>query len=122
VLLQSKGQEFESPWVHNNKTVLLGGFVVYFFYMKMDKITFADQVRAVVRSIPRGQTMSYGDVARLAGHPGAARAVGSIMRNNFDTTVPCHRVIRADGTVGAYNRGGSDVKRALLQKEKQHTE
>jgi methylated-DNA-[protein]-cysteine S-methyltransferase len=84
----------------------------------MKKIIFADQIRAVVRSIPKGKTMSYAEVAALAGYPGAARAVGSVMKNNYDKAVPCHRVIRGDGKIGEYNRGGSDVKRALLIKEK----
>jgi len=79
--------------------------------------TFTERVRDAVRAIPKGQTRSYGDVAKMAGAPGAARAVGSIMANNFDNTVPCHRVIRSDGTVGDYNRGGPNVKRALLKKE-----
>ena len=80
--------------------------------------TFADRVRDVVRAIPKGKTLSYGEVARLAGCPGAARAVGSVMKNNYDKTVPCHRVIRSDGRIGEYNRGGADAKRALLIKEK----
>jgi len=61
--------------------------------------------------------MSYGEVAYKAGNPGAARAVGTIMAGNFDTTVPCHRVIRSDGKIGAYNRGGETKKRALLTAE-----
>lgn len=85
--------------------------------MKMTQITFADQVRKVVRSIPKGSTMTYSAVAKLAGHPGASRAVGTIMANNFDKTVPCHRVIRSDGKIGEYNRGGTKAKRALLVKE-----
>lgn len=84
----------------------------------MRKIVFADQIRSVVRSIPKGKTMTYGEVATLAGYPGAARAVGSVMKSNYDKTVPCHRVIRSDGKIGEYNRGGSEVKRALLKKEK----
>jgi methylated-DNA-[protein]-cysteine S-methyltransferase len=87
----------------------------------MKKITigksFADRVRDVVRSIPKGKMMTYGEVARKAGAPGAARAVGTIMAGNFDTTVPCHRVIRSDGKIGNYNRGGSTVKRKLLVAE-----
>lgn len=78
---------------------------------------FAEQVRAIVRQIPKGQTRSYGEVAAAAGHPGAARAVGTIMKNNFDVTVPCHRVIRSDGSLGEYNRGGTAKKRALLKAE-----
>lgn len=82
--------------------------------MKKD---FAEKVRAIVRKIPKGKTMTYGTVAKLAGSPGAARAVGTIMAGNYDNTVPCHRVIRSDGSIGDYNRGGSKAKRALLIKE-----
>lgn len=85
--------------------------------MKFPKILFADQVRKVVRAIPKGSTMTYSGVAKLAGYPGAARAVGTIMANNYDKTVPCHRVIRSDGKIGQYNRGGSKIKKALLIKE-----
>ena len=81
------------------------------------KSNFPDRVRAIVRSIKKGKTMTYGQVAAAAGHPGAARAVGMVMKNNFDPTVPCHRVIRADGKIGDYNRGGEARKRKLLQEE-----
>lgn len=77
---------------------------------------FKQKVLVVVRSIPPGSVMSYGDVARLAGYPRAARAVGSIMSHNFDPTVPCHRVIRADGKPGQYNRGNAQ-KIAKLRAE-----
>jgi methylated-DNA-[protein]-cysteine S-methyltransferase len=83
----------------------------------MKKSTFADRVRQAVRHIPRGETRSYGEVAAAIGYPGAARAVGTIMKNNYDPTVPCHRVIRSDGTIGDYNRGGPDEKRRLLKAE-----
>lgn len=79
--------------------------------------SFADHVRQIVRDIPEGQTLTYGEVAAYAGHPGAARAVGSIMKHNYDPTVPCHRVVRADGKLGDYNRGGTERKRELLTKE-----
>lgn len=86
--------------------------------MKNDpQISFADRVRTIVRAIPRGETRSYGDVARAAGAPGASRAVGTIMANNYDPTVPCHRVIRSDGKIGNYNRGGTKKKIALLKSE-----
>ncbi len=78
---------------------------------------FEDSVREAVRQIPKGQTKSYGEVASVIGHHGAARAVGTVMRDNFDPTVPCHRVIRADGKVGEYNRGGPEKKLALLRAE-----
>lgn len=78
---------------------------------------FTDAVLSVVRAIPLGSTLSYGEVARLAGSPGAARAVGTIMAHNYREDVPCHRVIKADGTPGAYNRGGEAAKRAILLSE-----
>ncbi len=78
---------------------------------------FTRSVIKVVKSIPKGKTLSYGEVARRAGNPGAARAVGSIMKNNHDKKVPCHRVIHSDGRVGDYNGGGEKQKRALLVKE-----
>ncbi len=61
--------------------------------------------------------MTYGEVATKAGRPGAARAVGYIMSMNYDETVPCHRVVRADGKVGDYNRGGAIRKQKLLEEE-----
>ena len=78
---------------------------------------FAHKVRAVVRKIPKGKTMTYGEVANKAGKPGAARAVGYIMSMNYDDTVPCHRVIRSDGKMGDYNRGGAIRKMKLLEEE-----
>lgn len=79
---------------------------------------FAQKVYAVVAQIPRGETRTYGQVAAAAGRPGAARAVGVIMSKNRDTErVPCHRVIRADGTMCGYAFGGIRKKRALLKAE-----
>lgn len=78
---------------------------------------FAVKVRAVVAKIPKGKIMTYGEVAAKAGRPGAARAVGYIMSMNFDPKVPCHRVVRADGKVGDYNRGGAIRKQKLLEEE-----
>ncbi|MFW6209860.1 MAG: MGMT family protein [Patescibacteria group bacterium] len=79
--------------------------------------TFAQQVISVVRAIPPGQTMSYQAVAAAAGNPRAARAVANLMARNFDPSVPCHRVIRSDGSLGGYNRGGQVGKRARLRAE-----
>jgi len=79
-------------------------------------MTFKEKVLVVVSKIPRGKTLSYLDVARRAGSPRAARAVGVIMKGNYDKKIPCHRVIRSDGTLGGYNRGGKK-KRELLKKE-----
>lgn len=78
---------------------------------------FSEKVFTIVQSIPPGQVLTYQEVARRAGNPRAARAVGSLMRKNFREDIPCHRVIRSDGRIGNYNRGGSDTKREKLRKE-----
>lgn len=69
-------------------------------------MTFTERVKNIVAKIPKGKTMTYKEVARRAGSPNASRAVGSIMKANFDESIPCHRVIRSDGKIGDYNRGG----------------
>ncbi len=79
--------------------------------------SFTQAVSLVVRSIPPGTTMSYKQVALAAGNGKAARAVGTIMRKNYDTSIPCHRVINSSGSLGAYNRGGEKEKRRLLLAE-----
>lgn len=79
--------------------------------------TFTYRVKSIVRKIPKGKVLTYKQVATLAGSPGASRAVGSIMKSNYDKTVPCHRVIRSDGKVGGYNRGGPEKKLKLLISE-----
>lgn len=83
----------------------------------MTKDSFTERVRTVVREIPKGETRSYKEVACAAGNPLAARAVARVMAGNFDRTVPCHRVIRSDGKLGGYNRGGVSRKRAILRDE-----
>jgi O-6-methylguanine DNA methyltransferase len=74
---------------------------------------FAKKVYKVVKKIPKGETLTYGQVAVLAGRPGAARAVGNILSKNYDPQIPCHRVIRADGKLGGYNRGLPEKARIL---------
>lgn len=82
------------------------------------KGSFAERVREVVRQIPKGKTLSYMKVASIAGSPRAARAVGMVMKNNHDPSVPCHRVIRADGSLGGFNRGGPAEKKRPLKAER----
>ena len=79
--------------------------------------TFTEKVKAVVRKIPKGKTLTYKEVAGRAGNAKASRAVGNIMRQNYDPKIPCHRVIRSDGGIGGYNRGGIKKKREMLIKE-----
>ncbi len=78
---------------------------------------FQQRVLRVEHSIPRGCVSSYGRIASHLGVPGAARAVGAALANNpFPILIPCHRAVRADGTLGGY-RGGVAMKRALLEME-----
>lgn len=79
-------------------------------------VSFRARVVAAVRSIPRGRVATYGDVAALVGAPGAARAVGNVMRGCGDPSVPCHRVIAAAGGLGGYG-GYLERKRQLLRAE-----
>jgi methylated-DNA-[protein]-cysteine S-methyltransferase len=70
-----------------------------------------------LRSIPYGETATYGEIAALAGHPNAQRAVGSVCAGNrFAIFVPCHRVVAADG-LGSYGLLGLGYKRRLLELE-----
>ena len=71
---------------------------------------------SIVRRVPVGRVTTYGAVARLAGHPRAARAVGNIMRQARQPGVPYHRVIAANGMLGGYG-GNLGLKRALLVAE-----
>jgi O-6-methylguanine DNA methyltransferase len=77
---------------------------------------FARRVLHVVRRVPAGRVTTYGDVARLAGRPGAARAVGNIMRAAHEPGLPYHRIVAAGGNVGGYGRN-PHLKRALLAAE-----
>jgi len=62
--------------------------------------------------------MTYKEVASAAGHPGAFRAVGTMMKANHDPDVPCHRVVRSDLRPGEYNRsGGEEAKTKRLRSE-----
>ena len=82
----------------------------------MPRPEFSSRVLSVVRRIPAGRVSTYGDVAAIAGKPRASRAVGNIMRNCSDSSVPCHRVIGAGGKLGGYGRD-LNRKRTLLLAE-----
>lgn len=84
----------------------------------MTPLSFRLRVLAIVARIPRGKTLTYKEVAKRAGNPKAARAVGAILKTNFDPNIPCHRVIRSDGTIGGYNRGTQQKKKLLAEELK----
>ena len=79
----------------------------------MARTEFVARVLNLVRRIPPGRVATYGDIARLAGYPGAARAVGNVMRTSKRPDVPYHRVVAAGGRLGGYG-GREALKRALL--------
>jgi len=81
---------------------------------------FQRKVWLACAQIPSGKTMTYGELARKIGHPKAARAVGSALaKNPFAPTVPCHRVLAADGKPGGYSgKGGIKAKLEMLRLEK----
>ena len=78
---------------------------------------FQRTVTTVLRQVPRGEVVTYGELAALAGRPRAQRAAGSVCaRNPFMFLVPCHRVIAANG-IGSYGSAGTGIKRRLLALE-----
>ena len=99
-------------------------------FLRGDDVSFADVAldldwatplqRALVealRAVPRGEIVSYGELAALAGRPGAPRAAGAVCSSNrFSFVVPCHRVVSATG-IGGYGSTGVAVKRRLLALE-----
>jgi methylated-DNA-[protein]-cysteine S-methyltransferase len=78
---------------------------------------FSAKVLKTTCKIPRGKVATYAGLAAKIGAPRASRAVGTALANNpFPIVIPCHRVVRADGTLGEFG-GGSNMKRELLTKE-----
>lgn len=105
---------------------LLSGEGVDLSFIKLDLDGVADferRVYDVARSIPHGRTLTYGEIAKKIGDPGAARAVGQALgANPFPIVVPCHRVLGADGRAGGFSApGGVETKIRILAIEKART-
>lgn len=117
---EGPGKRREHPLAERVRQYLLGGGRDAFEDVELDLDWCTAFQRAVVeamRAIPYGETATYGEVAALAGHPNAQRAVGSVCAaNRFALFVPCHRVVAADG-LGSYGSLGPDYKRRLLELE-----
>ncbi len=99
---------------------LLAGEAVELFDVPLDLEPlshFQRTVTTVLRQVPRGEVVTYGELAALAGRPRAQRAAGSVCaRNPFMFLVPCHRVVAANG-IGSYGSAGTGIKRRLLALE-----
>lgn len=81
----------------------------------------AQEVLSALAKTTPGEYLSYRDLAEHSGYPRAMRRVGSIMADNLiPLLIPCHRVVRSDGSIGEYSAGGPDRKRWLLEHEKRH--
>jgi methylated-DNA-protein-cysteine methyltransferase-like protein len=80
--------------------------------------TFRDAVLSVVREVPRGRVATYGQIALLAGRPGAARQVGYVLHGARDEEdVPWQRIINASGRISTFRLGFGDLQRELLRSE-----
>lgn len=86
--------------------------------LDLDGVTdFEQALTDALRRVPRGETVTYGELAALAGRPRAQRAAGTFCAHNrFGLVVPCHRVVAADG-IGSYGSLGVEYKRRLLELE-----
>jgi methylated-DNA-[protein]-cysteine S-methyltransferase len=81
---------------------------------------FSTRVLTACRNIKIGDVATYGQLATMAGFPGSARAVGSVMaKNNWPLIIGCHRIIKSDGSIGNFSFGGSKTKKRMLEHEKQ---
>lgn len=85
-------------------------------------MTFRDRVYTITANIPKGKVATYGQIAKLAGNPKAARAVGVFMKTNpFAPRVPCHRVVASDGKLTGFSApGGVAKKKKMLLAEGVH--
>jgi len=99
-----EGAPLKTPW----KFLDLGGLT-----------PLQRSVLEAVASVPHGQVRSYGKIAAQVGHPRACRFVGTtVAQNRFPVFIPCHRIVRADGSLGGFG-GGTELKKRMLSLEKQ---
>ncbi len=83
----------------------------------LDYMNFKEKVYGFTKKIPKGKVATYKSVAVAIGSPRASRGVAMVLSKNFDPKIPCHRVVRTDGSLGGYNRGGLAQKAKLLRSE-----
>ena len=118
--LEFKWKKNDSYW-HNNSSYHRHFYhnIPNFRLMKLRGTKFQVKVWVYLKNIPRGTVETYSQVAKNIGKPLAIRAVASaIGKNPYAPKIPCHRVIRSDGSLGGYSgKGGLKTKRFLLKKE-----
>ena len=86
--------------------------------MLNNNLSFRQKIASLAKQIPKGKVATYGQLALLAGSPGASRAVGMICsKNDSPETFPCHRVVASSGKLTGYAFGGIVKKKELLEKE-----
>ncbi|MBL21215.1 MAG: 6-O-methylguanine DNA methyltransferase [Euryarchaeota archaeon] len=90
--------------------------------MKLNGTPFQRKVWTEIIKIPRGEVRTYKQIAVAIGHPKSYRAVANACSQNpFPPRIPCHRVVRSDGSIGGYSGvGGTSSKRRLLESEFRH--
>lgn len=88
-------------------------------FQKLNGTPFQKKVWQAISKIPKGKTLTYKELATKIGQPKAIRAVANAVgANPLVVQIPCHRVVRSDGTLGGYSgRGGVKTKKSLLRKE-----
>jgi AraC family transcriptional regulator of adaptative response/methylated-DNA-[protein]-cysteine methyltransferase len=117
----ARGDDAHREWVEEIVGNIGGGNVGLDVPLDVRGTAFQQQVWALLRNIPPGRTRSYGEIARELGNPQATRAVArACASNHLAIVIPCHRVVRNDGTVGGY-KWGVDRKRMLLERERAGT-
>ena len=127
--LENHPSHHQSPWISSLRKMLYqhltGSVIPRYDGIPLDYSCLTPFVVKVLKQcakIPTGEVVTYGDLARLAGSPGAARAVGQAMRKNpFPLIIPCHRVVGSvPSSMFHYTGGGSKMKRRLLRFEGIH--
>jgi methylated-DNA-[protein]-cysteine S-methyltransferase len=119
--LPSAGRDEDEPHpLADRLRAFFAGEAVSFDDVELDLewcTPFQLAVAETLRHVPRGEVVTYGELAALAGYPGAQRAAGTFCAHNrFPVVVPCHRVVSAAG-IGSYGAQGIEYKRRLLALE-----
>jgi len=117
-LREAAADDLLHGWIRQLGSHLDDGAALPPLPLAMTGTAFQQRVWDALRGVPAGQTVTYGALAQAVGRPGAVRAVGAACgANRIAVLIPCHRAIRADGTLGGF-RWGLERKQALLDRER----